>query len=188
LYPGCLNRLLRLVLDHNIADYVTAKNNVVLSYKDMSHTNSYGLLRGLQFASFVVQYYGLVLDLLVLGLTRASEIAGPPQMPNEFITFWDVKVETRHPIRLYSRYIDKVHILFRFTHEEARDLIQRYLTEHPDPNNENIVGYNNKKCWPRDARMRLMKHDGNELFCALPIDFCGCECISTFGSEVYSVV
>ncbi|KAF9623564.1 hypothetical protein IFM89_003354 [Coptis chinensis] len=156
-----LNRLLRLVLDHNIADYVTAKNNVVLSYKDMSHTNSYGLIRGLQFASFVVQYYGLVLDLLILGLTRASEIAGPPQMPNEFITYWDTKVETRHPIRLYSRYIDRVHILFRFTHEEARDLIQRYLTEHPDPNNENMVGYNNKKCWPRDARMRLMKHDVN---------------------------
>ncbi|XP_072978887.1 pre-mRNA-processing-splicing factor 8A [Typha angustifolia] len=156
-----LNRLLRLVLDHNIADYVTAKNNVVLSYKDMSHTNSYGLIRGLQFASFVVQYYGLMLDLLLLGLTRASEIAGPPQMPNEFITFSDTKVETRHPIRLYSRYIDKVHMLFRFTHEEARDLIQRYLTEHPDPNNENMVGYNNKKCWPRDARMRLMKHDVN---------------------------
>ena len=39
--------------------------------------------------------------------------------------------------------------LIRFTAEEARDLIQRYLTEHPDPNNENIVGYNNKKCWPR---------------------------------------
>ncbi|XP_008795869.1 pre-mRNA-processing-splicing factor 8A [Phoenix dactylifera] len=156
-----LNRLLRLVLDHNIADYVTAKNNVVLSYKDMSHTNSYGLIRGLQFASFVVQYYGLVLDLLLLGLTRASEIAGPPQMPNEFITYADTKIETRHPIRLYSRYIDRVHILFRFTHEEARDLIQRYLTEHPDPNNENMVGYNNKKCWPRDARMRLMKHDVN---------------------------
>lgn len=49
----------------------------------------------------------------------------------------------------------------RFSAEEAKDLIQRYLTEHPDPNNENIVGYNNKKCWPRDARMRLMKHDVN---------------------------
>lgn len=156
-------RLLRLVLDHNIADYVTAKNNVVLSYKDMSHTNSYGLIRGLQFASFVVQYYGLVLDLLLLGLTRASEIAGPPQMPNDFITYADTRIEARHPIRLYSRYIDKVHILFKFTHEEARDLIQRYLTEHPDPNNENMVGYNNKKCWPRDARMRLMKHDGSFL-------------------------
>jgi hypothetical protein len=140
---------------------MTAKNNVILSYKDMSHTNSYGLLRGLQFASFIVQYYGLVLDLLILGLTRASEIAGPPQTPNEFLTFRDVKTEVKHPIRLYSRYVDKIHMLFRFSHEEARDLIQRYLTEHPDPNNENIVGYNNKKCWPRDARMRLMKHDVN---------------------------
>ena len=37
----------------------------------------------------------------------------------------------------------------------------RYLTEQPDPNNENVVGYNNKKCWPRDQRMRLMKHDVN---------------------------
>ena len=76
-----LNRLLRLILDHNIADYMTAKNNIVIAYKDMAHTNSYGLIRGLQFASFIVQYYGLVIDLLMLGLTRASEIAGPPQVP-----------------------------------------------------------------------------------------------------------
>ncbi|MGH0161571.1 UNVERIFIED_CONTAM: hypothetical protein FKN15_041370 [Acipenser sinensis] len=82
-----LNRLLRLIVDHNIADYMTAKNNVVINYK-----------------------------------TSPTPI---------------------------------------FTADEARDLIQRYLTEHPDPNNENIVGYNNKKCWPRDARMRLMKHDVN---------------------------
>lgn len=140
---------------------MTAKNNVVINYKDMNHTNSYGIIRGLQFASFITQYYGLVLDLLVLGLQRASEMAGPPQMPNDFLTFQDVAVETSHPIRLYCRYVDRIHIFFRFTAEEARELIQRYLTEHPDPNNENIVGYNNKKCWPRDARMRLMKHDVN---------------------------
>jgi len=156
-----LNRLLRLIMDHNIADYITAKNNVVLNYKDMSHTNSYGLIRGLQFASFIVQYWGLILDLLVLGLHRASEIAGPPTLPHDFLTYSDVATETKHPIRLYSRYIDRVHILYRFTAEEAKELIQRYLTEHPDPNNENIVGYNNKKCWPRDSRMRLMKHDVN---------------------------
>ncbi|MFS7999194.1 putative ribonuclease H-like superfamily, RNA recognition motif, spliceosomal PrP8 [Helianthus anomalus] len=98
-----LNRLLRLIVVHNIADYMSSKNNVVLSDKDMSHTNSNGLMCGLQFASFVAQYYGLVLDLLFLGLTRASEIVGPPQTPNEFFTFRDNKVETRHPIRLYSR-------------------------------------------------------------------------------------
>ncbi len=90
-----LNRLLRLIVDHNIADYMTAK------------------IRGLQFASFVVQYYGLVLDLLVLGLRRASEIAGPPQCPNEFLTFEDVASEGAHPIRLYCRYIDRVWIFFR---------------------------------------------------------------------------
>jgi len=101
------------------------------------------------------------LDLLVLGLQRSAEMAGPPQMPNDYATFQDVSTEVAHPIRLYVRYIDRVHILFRFSADEARDLIQRYLTEHPDPNNENIVGYNNKKCWPRDARMRLMKHDVN---------------------------
>jgi pre-mRNA-processing factor 8 len=35
-----LNRLLRLILDHNLADYITAKSNVVLTYKDMSGVNS----------------------------------------------------------------------------------------------------------------------------------------------------
>ncbi len=156
-----LNRLLRLIVDHHIADYMTSKNNVVLSFKDMMHTNSYGLVRGLHFSSFVYQYYGLVLDLLLLGLTRASAMAGPPEVPNELFSFKNVAVETGHPVRLYMRYCDKIYMVLKFDVEESRDMIQRYLTEHPDPNNENIVGYNNKKCWPRDQRMRLMKHDVN---------------------------
>ncbi|GFZ44084.1 Complexed with cdc5 protein 6 [Saitozyma sp. JCM 24511] len=156
-----LNRLLRLIMDHNLADYITAKNNTVLTFKDMSHVNAYGLIRGLQFSSFVFQYYGLVLDLLILGLQRASELAGPPQSPNPYLTFRDQATEVRHPIRFYTRYVDRLHILFRFTAEEARDLIQRYLSVQPDPNNENVIGYNNKRCWPRDCRMRLIKHDVN---------------------------
>ena len=91
-----LNRLLRLIVDHNIADYMTAKNNISISFKDMMHTNAYGLIRGLQFASFITQYYGLVLDLLVLGLNRASEIAGLPQRPNEYLNFADIETETRN--------------------------------------------------------------------------------------------
>lgn len=156
-----LNRLLRLIVDSNIADYMTAKNNVNISFKDMSHTNNYGLIRGLQFSSFVFQYYGLVLDLLVLGLTRATDLAGPPGEPNDYFSFKDVATETKHPIRHYCRYIERFWMVLRFNAEESRDLIQRYLTEHPDPNNANVVGYNNKKCWPRDCRMRLMKHDVN---------------------------
>jgi len=156
-----LNRLLRLIVDHNLADYMTTKNNVVLSYKDMSHTNHYGMIRGLQFGSFIFQYYALMLDLLILGLTRATEIAGPSTSPNDFLQFKSIETETSHPIRLYCRYIDSLYVLFKFTEDESRDLIQRYLTENPDPNNENIVGYNNKKCWPKDCRMRLVKHDVN---------------------------
>ncbi|KAI9726119.1 MAG: pre-mRNA-splicing factor 8 [Cirrosporium novae-zelandiae] len=156
-----LNRLLRLIMDHNLADYITSKNNVQLNYKDMNHTNSYGMIRGLQFSAFVFQYYGLVIDLLLLGLQRASEIAGPPQSPNDFLQFRDRATETRHPIRLYTRYIDRIWVFFRFTAEESRDLIQRFLTEQPDPNFENVIGYKNKKCWPRDSRMRLMRHDVN---------------------------
>lgn len=156
-----LNRLLRLIMDHNLADYITSKNNVQLNYKDMNHTNSYGMIRGLQFSAFVFQYYGLVLDLLLLGLQRASEIAGPPQSPNDFLQFRDRKSETRHPIRLYTRYIDRIWVFLRFSADESRDLIQRFLTEQPDPNFENVIGYRNKKCWPRDSRMRLMRHDVN---------------------------
>ena len=86
----------------------------IVFLQDMNHTNSYGIIRGLQFASFIVQYYGLVLDLLMLGLQRASEMAGPPQMPNDFLTYQDVQTETSHPIRLYSRYVDRLHVFFRY--------------------------------------------------------------------------
>ncbi len=156
-----LNRLLRLIVDHNLADYMTSKCNVTINFKDMMHSNSYGLIRGLQFASFVFQFYGLVIDLLILGLSRASELAGPPQRPNDFLQFPSVEVETKHPIRIYMRYIDKLYILFRFDSDEGRELIQRFLTENPDPDSQNVIGYPNKKCWPRDSRMRLMKHDVN---------------------------
>ena len=156
-----LNRLLRLIMEHNLADYLTSKNNVVISFKDMSHTSSYGVLHGLQFTSFLIQFHGLVLDLLLLGLPRATELAGPPQQPNDFLSFASGAIETRHPIRAFCRYIDRVHLVFRFSREEAKELVQRYLTENPDPHNENLVNYPNKKCWPRDARMRLMKFDVN---------------------------
>jgi pre-mRNA-processing factor 8 len=63
-----LNRLLRLIVDNNIADYMTTKNNIVIAFKDMNHTNSYGIIHGLQFTSFIFHYYGLMLDLLILGL------------------------------------------------------------------------------------------------------------------------
>ncbi len=119
------------------------------------------MICGLQFSVFVFQYYGLVLDLLVPGLHRASEMAGPPQMPNNFLQYRDSATETRHSVRLYSRYVDRLHILFRFSAEESRDLILRYLSANPDLRNNNVIGYNNKCCWPMDCRMRLIKYNVN---------------------------
>ena len=73
-----LNSLLRIFVHL----YVAAKNITAVSYKDMQHTNSYDIIitHGLQFASFIFHYFALVLDLLVIGLTRASEVAGPPEI------------------------------------------------------------------------------------------------------------
>ena len=42
-----LNWLLWLIVDHNIADYITTKNNTNFTFKDMTHTNNYGLNWGL---------------------------------------------------------------------------------------------------------------------------------------------
>jgi pre-mRNA-processing factor 8 len=67
-----LNRLLRLIVDHNIADYMTTKNNVGINFKDMNHTNFFGVIMGLQFTSFIFQFYGLIIDLLIMGLNRAN--------------------------------------------------------------------------------------------------------------------
>jgi pre-mRNA-processing factor 8 len=75
---------------------------------------------------------------------------------NKFILF--ISVFLYSPL---NRYIDKIFIVFKFDEDESKELVQRYLTENPDPYNENIVGYNNKKCWPKACRMRLMKHDVN---------------------------
>ncbi|KAI5957199.1 PRP8 [Candida jiufengensis] len=156
-----INRLLRLIMDTNIADYITSKNNINLTYKDMNYVNQYGIIRGLQFSSFVYQYYGLIVDLLILGLERASELAGPVTNPNNFLQFKDVETQCASPIRLYSRYMDKIHIFFRFDDDESNGLIYDFLEQNPDPNFSNVVGYNNKRCWPKDSRMRLLRHDVN---------------------------
>jgi pre-mRNA-processing factor 8 len=50
----------------------------------------------------------------MLGLTRASELAGQPNMPNEWLSFQSKAIESRHPIRLYCRYVDKLFILFKY--------------------------------------------------------------------------
>ena len=82
----------------------------------------------------------------------------------------------------------------RRTRAATASVRRRYLTEQPDPNNENVVGYNNKKCWPRDQRMRLMKHDVNlgravfwDVQNRLPRALTTCEWENSFVSDSVSV-
>lgn len=48
-----LNRLLRLIVDHNIADYMTAKNNVVINYKVSTDSNLWYFF----FKNLSIQYW-----------------------------------------------------------------------------------------------------------------------------------
>lgn len=89
----------------------------------MTHTNAYGMIRGLQISALVFHYYGLVLDIHILGLQRVGEMAWPPQMPNDFLQFLDSATKTWHPIYLYLRYVDRLYVLFRFTADKAHVLI-----------------------------------------------------------------
>ena len=64
-------------------------------------------------------------SLFILYSTRSPfPLLSLSQIPNDFLTFQDVTTETRHPIRLYMRYIDKVYMLLKFEAHESRELIQ----------------------------------------------------------------
>ena len=118
-------QLKNIIILQNKVDLVKSSQAEEQYEQIMGKNLSYGIIRGLAYSSFLFQYYGLMLDLLVLGLSRASELAGPPGVPAEFLTFRDVATEVRHPVRLYMRYIDRLYMLLRFEADEARELIQR---------------------------------------------------------------
>ncbi|KAI8869851.1 pre-mRNA-processing-splicing factor 8 [Ramicandelaber brevisporus] len=165
------NRLLRLIVDPSLADYMTAKNNVKIQFMDMEHTNHYGLIKGLQFSGFLMQYYGLVIDLLLLGIPRAMDLAGPVERPHtELGQFQSKEIESAHPIRVYMRYLDQIYLLMRFDDpEDARKLSQKFLADHPELGSyagnsgggegDLSARYPNRRTWPRDARMRMVARD-----------------------------
>jgi pre-mRNA-processing factor 8 len=97
----------------------------------------------------------------LIGVQRAKDLAGSFESPNDFMKFESEEVMNRHPLKAYCRYIDKFYAVFKFSRQEAEDLVERYLKENPDPLNENLLNYPTKKCWPKNQRMRLMKFDVN---------------------------
>ncbi|KAL0266060.1 UNVERIFIED_CONTAM: hypothetical protein PYX00_011777 [Menopon gallinae] len=60
-----LARMLRLVLDPVLVDYIVSRNNASISYKDMSFTNCVGIVKGLSFAPFLAMLYNMCIDLVL---------------------------------------------------------------------------------------------------------------------------
>jgi RNA recognition motif of the spliceosomal PrP8 len=100
-----LARLLRLVVDHNLADYMSAKNNVAIAYKDMLHTNSYGIIRGLQFSSFIVQVSRGALEHNAGGAREACRNVLPHSQPVQPVQAHSMLLPRCHCVASSSLYV-----------------------------------------------------------------------------------
>ncbi|EPY24536.1 pre-mRNA-processing factor 8 [Strigomonas culicis] len=158
---------LELIMDEALVDYIVSRHNIRLKFKDMEYDHHKGLIRGFMFSSFLAQYWGLIMDVLLLGTQRSQEIAGTSKKPNPFMSFMrDPFLATSHPIRGYCRYRSEIFVLLKYSKAEADEVRRRYLEEtNTDPEmrakNGSVYGFKNTKQWPRDARMRLFLSDVN---------------------------
>mmetsp|Transcript_19339 Transcript_19339/g.27230 ORF Transcript_19339/g.27230 Transcript_19339/m.27230 type:complete len:2264 (-) Transcript_19339:163-6954(-) len=125
-----LNRILRILIDNNISDYMTSKNNIYVSYKDMTHLNIYGLIRGLQFSSFIVQIFNLIMDLILLGTKKASEFNNKYRYLKSYKNNNQVYNDTIHPIKLFYRINDEIFIFLRLTKKERVEITNNYLKNY----------------------------------------------------------
>lgn len=93
----------------------------------MDFVNSIGLLQGTDVSGFLLQFWGLILDLLFIGLERAADILGNPSSPNEIFSFESEETEGQHPLKMYCRHLDKFHAIFHFQKEEAEEMVDLFL-------------------------------------------------------------
>ncbi|KAF9647788.1 hypothetical protein BDM02DRAFT_3116521 [Thelephora ganbajun] len=100
---------------------------MVLTYRDIAHTNAYGPIRGLQFPAFVFQYYRLVMDLL----GSASSVPARWLVPLKclIVSSGTAILPPRFVILSVSTPATSISYTSCFTAEEARDLIRGYLSQ-----------------------------------------------------------
>lgn len=101
-----LSKLLKLILDPTLADYITSRNNCQVFYKDMVYTNHVGFIKGFQLSPFVYKFYSFIIDLCVLGE--------------------DIFMDERSSIKMYFRHMDDIYILLKLKREEESSLIEDY--------------------------------------------------------------
>lgn len=175
-----LNQLLKLIVDANIADYITSKMNASLSFKDMLHVNQFGIIRGLQFSSFVVQFYLMMSDILILGLPRALDLGRSENM----------LASDTHPIRGYMRYLDEVYVSFHLSRDDAEEMKEDFAASGATEE-DTLPVYPLKRCWAGDLTMKMIRRDValgralyDELTRRLPDVLGSVECLD---ASIYSV-
>jgi len=133
-----MNRLLKTMLDVNLSDYITSKNNVYVSYKDMSHLNVFGLIRGLQFSSFTISVNNLLLDLLIVGIEKATlqdSLTGLSRANvNNSNYFTD-----QHPVLQYYRICDEVFVLFKLNENQVRRIVESFLLNEKRESRDSFI-------------------------------------------------
>jgi len=125
-----LNRVLKIMVDINIVDYLTSKNNTYITFKDMTHLNSFGLLRGLQFSTFLISFTNLIIDFTILGVVRAEEIIKNTQENDSFMKFTNKSFQKAHPVKMYLRVNDEIFITLNLTKDSRKTLIEKFLKEN----------------------------------------------------------
>ncbi|TBU16093.1 subunit of U5 snRNP spliceosome [Ordospora colligata] len=101
-----LSKLLKLVIDPVLVDYMISRNNCRICYKDMSYTNHVGYISGFQFYAFLHKFYMFVIDLCVLG----EDIMQPPG----------------GMIKKYLRWMDDIYVVLEMDDEDVSMLIEEY--------------------------------------------------------------
>ncbi|KAK4538547.1 hypothetical protein CDCA_CDCA18G4572 [Cyanidium caldarium] len=160
-----LNRLLRLIVDEALADYLTAKCNVMMSFKDMQHTNSVGVPLGLAFAGFLLQWYAVA----AVDLPLLASWTGTGALDGRVAEGY---AAADGAAWLYQRTLTDAHLLVHLPAVECRRLVRELLLRADVAAEEQAHlldddYYPTKRCWPRAQRMRLATFDchlGRSLF------------------------
>ncbi|KAF7684116.1 Pre-mRNA-splicing factor 8 like protein [Astathelohania contejeani] len=113
-----LSKLLNLILDPILTEYIISKNNVMISYKDLQYNNNVGAIRGLEFYSFIYLFYTLGLDLMLLGVDKVMELI-------------DGYCNKDDDIIHYMRYLDNIYVLFNHNKLTSDVLMSKFYERSP---------------------------------------------------------
>eukprot|EP00792_Barthelona_sp_PAP020_P004627 TRINITY_DN2246_c0_g1_i1.p1 TRINITY_DN2246_c0_g1~~TRINITY_DN2246_c0_g1_i1.p1 ORF type:complete len:2283 (-),score=561.88 TRINITY_DN2246_c0_g1_i1:22-6870(-) len=150
-----LNKLLKLCIDDQLSDYLTSRNNVNVNFKDMNYTSNYGIIKGLQFSSFLIQYWYLIVDLMILGVPRAFELSYEQNgIALKYGQFENIEIEKRHPLRQYLRFLDNVYLVYKFDKHLSNQLCSMFKNSNYPLKSPYI-----NRAWPKDERMRFFDND-----------------------------